>query len=257
MKEWLNDSKTRRIGFSALGVILFFTLVSLIGKRQEDTLCLGAVINIDSKHKNYFVNEHDIEKLINLEGSTMVRGSRLGDIDLKALEVQVETHKFVEDAQIYKDVKGNLMVDVKQVRPIARVIQNDAPDAYISSKGNTLPTSKRFVSRVLLLSGTGVSEIVDKGIHNVEYGDSLLAMLQFINDDAFWKAQIAQVAINEKGDIVMYPQVTKQVIEFGKPSGIENKFNKLAIFYDQILPLKGWNTYEKVKLEYDGQIVCE
>lgn len=257
MKKIIQDSRYRRIAGILLGVTLFFALAGMVEKRQEDTLCLGMIINIDDQHKNYFVNEHDIEKIINLEGGTVVKGSRLGDINLKALESQIERHKFVENAQVYKDVKGYLMVDVKQVRPIARVIQNDAPDAYISSRGNTLPTSSRFVSRVVLLSGAKVPEIIEKGIRHVEQGDSLLALLQYVSDDAFWRSQVAQIDLTKSGDVVIYPQVTKQVIEFGKPAHIREKFDKLAVFYDQVLPLKGWNTYSRVKLEYEHQIVCE
>jgi cell division protein FtsQ len=55
----------------------------------------------------------------------------------------------------------------------------------------------------------------------------------------------------------MYPQVGKQYIEFGKAEQIEEKFSKLTIFYQKILPFKGWNTYKRVNLKYFNQIVCE
>jgi len=57
--------------------------------------------------------------------------------------------------------------------------------------------------------------------------------------------------------MVLYPQVTKQMVEFGKPEDIEVKFKKLRIFYTEILPKKGWNRYEKVNLKYRDQIIAE
>jgi cell division protein FtsQ len=55
----------------------------------------------------------------------------------------------------------------------------------------------------------------------------------------------------------MFPQVGGQLIEFGKPENLELKFKKLRIFYKEILPEKGWNAYERVNLEYEGQIIAE
>jgi cell division protein FtsQ len=55
----------------------------------------------------------------------------------------------------------------------------------------------------------------------------------------------------------MYQQVGKEVIDFGKPEMIESKFEKIAIFYEEILPSKGWNTYSRVCVKFKNQIVCE
>ena len=55
----------------------------------------------------------------------------------------------------------------------------------------------------------------------------------------------------------MFPQVGGQLIEFGKPENLESKFKKLMIFYKEILPKHGWNAYERVNLEYEGQIIAE
>ena len=82
-------------------------------------------------------------------------------------------------------------------------------------------------------------------------------MLHFIEMDEFLKAQIAQLEINELGEIVMYPQIGKQYIEFGKAENFEIKFRKLRAFYKEILPVKGWGTYQRVSLKYQNQIVCE
>jgi cell division protein FtsQ len=46
-------------------------------------------------------------------------------------------------------------------------------------------------------------------------------------------------------------------VQFGKPEDFESKFTKLMIFYKEILPQRGWTRYERVNLEYDGQIVAE
>ena len=38
---------------------------------------------------------------------------------------------------------------------------------------------------------------------------------------------------------------------------MEEKFNKLEIFYSEGLNYVGWNKYSIIKLDYNGQVVCE
>ncbi len=63
--------------------------------------------------------------------------------------------------------------------------------------------------------------------------------------------------INAEGKISIFPQVTGQKVEFGKAENIEEKFKKLMIFYKEILPQRGWTKYERVNLEYEGQVIAE
>ena len=86
---------------------------------------------------------------------------------------------------------------------------------------------------------------------------ALYDLINYIGADEFLKAQIAQIHFEEEDDIVMYPQVTKQLIEFGSYENMEAKFLRLLVFYKQILPRNGWNSYKKVNLKYNDQIICE
>ncbi|HCM77420.1 MAG TPA: cell division protein FtsQ, partial [Cytophagales bacterium] len=72
-----------------------------------------------------------------------------------------------------------------------------------------------------------------------------------------WKAQIAQLDFNKAGKIFIYPQVTGQIVEFGLPENFETKFQKLMVFYKEILPQMGWTKYERVNVEYEGQVIAE
>lgn len=50
--------------------------------------------------------------------------------------------------------------------------------------------------------------------------------------------------------------MTGQIVEFGTPVNYEDKLHKLMVFYKDILPQKGWTKYEKVNLNYEGQIIA-
>jgi cell division protein FtsQ len=84
-----------------------------------------------------------------------------------------------------------------------------------------------------------------------------MELISFIYRDEFWRAQIVGMDIPKKSDIRLHQQVGKQVIEFGDAKDIQDKFKKINLFYEEILPKKGWNTYSRVNVKYKGQIVCE
>jgi cell division protein FtsQ len=84
-----------------------------------------------------------------------------------------------------------------------------------------------------------------------------MEMLKFIREDDFWNAQIAQLDIDSKARVTIFPQIGNERIEFGKADELEKKFKKLRIFYKEIIPQQGWNKYERINLEYAGQIIAE
>jgi cell division protein FtsQ len=158
----------------------------------------------------------------------------------------------------FGDLKGNLIVNVELRRPIARIVQSDAPDAYIAEDGVIMPVSEKYSSRVILISGSFVKQLLEsEDLTKSEEGLQLKEMIEFINEDDFWKAQIAQLDIASNGKITIYPQITAQRVEFGRAENFEAKFKKLMIFYKEILPQRGWTRYERVNLEYEGQIIAE
>jgi len=251
--------RNKKIKITALTlVVAAFMLISIgfVDKNYGERTCRSIVVNIDNQYENYFVNEKDVVDLL-LAGGRMVVGAKMSDLDLKEIEAKLEEHEFVRNAEAYKDLKGNLIINIDQSRPVARMSGNKMPDRYISLQGKVLPVSKQFTARVMLITGPWADNPDLHDLTGNEQGRRLLELIRYINKDPFWKSQIAEMYVSKKGDVTFYTQVSKQRVEFGKPENIDAKFNKLKIFYKEILPAKGWNTYEKVSLKYNNQIVCE
>jgi len=233
------------------------TTLSFVEREQRNKLCKRLFVHIDHTYDNFFVEREDVIYLLSDEGKKPIEGSDLSMLDLRKLEDQLEKHKFIRKGHVYWDLKGNLVAEAIQRRPIIRVMHPNGLHAYIGDDGEILPVSERFTARVPLLGGEFAKVIMDKGMRGYPEGERVFELLQFIDNNPFWTAQIAQMQIDEHLDITMYPQVTKQRIEFGQPENINDKFKKLMVFYKEVLPYKGWNTYEKVNIKYKNQIVCE
>jgi cell division protein FtsQ len=187
-----------------------------------------------------------------------LKGARISKVNLKEIEKRVRKDKFVRNAELYSDLKGNMIARVELQRPIARIIRKDGPDGYIAEDGTLMPTSDKYTTRVLLLSGSYMKKFLkQESLHETEEGRLLMNLINVIRSNDFWKAQIAQLDMDSRARIVIYPQIGGQIIEFGKLENIDIKMNKLRIFYKDILPQMGWNKYDRVNLEYEGQIVAE
>jgi len=242
---------------TVLGITTTMLLIGFVNKGNDRNVCNKVVITIDNQLNNHFIDDNDIMSMLTNGYTEVVEGAPYKDINVRSLENRVNNNSYVQEAEVYRDLKGNLLVNVLLRRPIARVVQHDGPDAYIAEDGAILPVSDKFSSRVLLISGSASKEIGSlDNIYDTNYSQ-LFELINHINVDNFWKAQIAQVVIQDNGEIKLLPQVTKQYIEFGDLNHLENKFSRLKIFYKEILPRKGWNTYSRVNVKYKNQIICE
>ncbi|HZX75013.1 MAG TPA: cell division protein FtsQ [Cyclobacteriaceae bacterium] len=240
----------------AIALIGMMFLIGFSERKQQTVVIKDVVVDLDNLNENHFLDEADVAKLVQSEGQKLV-GKRADELNLKSIENKLMYDKHILDAELYSDLKGNLVVNVEMRRPIARIVQSDAPDAYIAEDGVVMPVSEKYTSRVVLISGHVKGLLESQDLNKTEEGKQLMSMIEFVNDDKFWKAQVAQLDLSSSGKVTIYPQMTGQRIEFGKPEDIENKFRKLMIFYKRILPQRGWTKYERVNLEYEGQIIAE
>ncbi|WKN41367.1 cell division protein FtsQ/DivIB [Tunicatimonas pelagia] len=249
----------KRIKKSVHLVTMLIILVTAIGAteyRRQQRVCTQISVAIEHDGIESFVSEREIRGLLQ-QGEKSIIGLPLNGLELKQLEHRVLGNPYVEWANVHYDLEGKVHVAVQQSRPIARIIHPKLPDAYVSTTGKLLPLSGRHTARVMLVGGTFIPKLIKGDWNQDSTGNQLLSLAKYIEQDDFWRAQIAQMDVNQQGEVTLHPQVGKQTIKFGKPDQIAEKFDKLELFYQQILPRKGWNYYNGVNLTYENQIVCD
>lgn len=240
-----------------IAMLFVVGLIAFSEGKQKQMDIQDVVILIDNIADNHFMEEKDVMSLMQLKEENL-RGATINKVDLGMLENRIKQDRFVKNAELYTDLKGNLVVKVTLQRPVARIVQRQGPDGYIAEDGTIMGVSDRFTARVPLVSGAFVGKFLPlENLNQNETGSKLMAMLNIIRKDEFWHAQVAQIDIDSRAHTVIYPQVTKQYVEFGAMDNLEEKFKKLKIFYKEVLPRMGWNAYDRVNLEYEGQIVAE
>lgn len=88
----------------------------------------------------------------------------------------------------------------------------------------------------------------------------LLNFVEFVGKDAFWSAQITQIAIT--GDepttaaVEIIPRAGNQTVCLGNIDAAAANLDKLMLFYRRGLEWQGWDNYKYIDLQYRNQIVC-
>lgn len=240
-------------------LILSLVLIGFIGfveKQSSFKTFQGTEISIQGVSGVYFVEDSEIAKILSAGFPELKSGVMIEEVKLKEIENRIQGHPFVKSVEAMIGQKGILNLKISQHQPIGRIARPLAADGYITTEGKVIPTSNSYTSRVLILEGDFAEQLMEKGDISQEMPE-LLDLIRFISSDPFWSAQITEVVVNERDDIKLYQQVGKQVIEFGDASDLKNKFDRISIFYNEIMPRKGWNAYARVSVKFKDQIVCE
>jgi len=249
--------KANNLLFATACLLLLVGLGAFAAVKQANRPVNGVIVSISNEFNNFFISEREVTSLLTRKGEDRLEGARPSEVDLKSLEARLKAHSFVKEAQVYRDLAGNLHADVRQNRPIARLVHADSrQDSYLDTDGNRLPLSPLFTARVVPISRSG-GQPLTAGFFQDSTGEQYLKFLRYIDEKPFWRAQVAEVFVGSNGKISFTQQVGDQRIEFGLPENISEKFAKLMVFYRQIPPILGWDTYHRVNVEFKDQIICE
>jgi cell division protein FtsQ len=227
-------------------------LIAAIGKKNRED-CTDYTIAIKGTEKNNFIDAGDIKKLLRSGVGSELKGKRIKEINLKKLEQLLRDNVWIRKAEMWFDNRNVLHVEVYEREPIARIFTIKGNTFYIDSTEKRLPLSEKKSAKVPVFTS-----FPDKKSYSSK--DSLLLddirnIATYVKNDPFWMSQIAQIDITGDRNFELSPVVGNHLIKLGNGSGIEMKFNRLMIFYKQVLAPKGFDSYSTIDVQYTGQVV--
>lgn len=229
-------------------------LVSAV-HNKEIKVCKGVEINISGVSNNFFIDKTDVYNIIKNFGGDSTQKKSLASIDLGRIEKALEKDLWVKNAELYFDNNNFLKVSVEEREPVARLFTVTGNTFYIDSSCMMLPLSDKFSARLPVFTGfTSDAKILAK--HDSTLLCNIKNMSLKILADTFLMAMIDQVDINVNRSFELIPKLGKQRIIFGDASDVDSKFNKLKMFYKDVITQSGWNRYSTINLQYKNQIVA-
>lgn len=229
------------------------TLLAAAMRLQKTERCSAYSIIIQGAKENLFVDEKEVIKILETSAKGKVVGRSRSSLDLMEMEQLLEKNVWVKDAELYFDNKEVLHVKVKEREPVARIFTLGGKTWYIDKDEMQMPLSSRLTANVPVFTGFPVKKAISKRDKALLHEIRLMA--EFINNDPFWLAQVAQVDITPDREFEMVPVVGNHVVKLGTSEDIEKKFKRLFIFYKSVLKEAGFDKYRTIDVQFKGQVV--
>ncbi|WP_372917487.1 cell division protein FtsQ/DivIB [Salegentibacter sp.] len=200
-------------------------------------------VNIEFiEDENLYITEEAVNKLLiqnNLELTSIDKET----LDLNRVEILLNNHDMIENAEVYLNLDGKLKADISQRKPIGRAVGNSS--FYLDRKGEVMPLSPYYSARVPLLFGFD-----DENVSEV------YPLVNYIKNDKFLTQHITGINRLNSGKIELEMRKLDFSVYFGKVEDIPLKFNNFKVFYKKALKDDKLDTYKKVNLQFGNQVVC-
>ncbi len=240
-----------------------FILVSFAGQKNQLKKCRHFIVLLEDEI--FFVDSASVVDQVYSQFDSLP-GQQLKRVPLENIEEFISNMHFVYESDVYSTIDGDIVAEITQRKPVARVINNYNESFYIDDRGKLMKTTSTYTARVPVVAGY-IEARFSSGIDLYERKNSgqeksvkvlqeLLVMVDHISQDSFLNAWIDQIYITRNGEFELIPKNGSHTIEFGSIRNMEEKFENLLLFYQNGLSQKGWNHYNRVNLKFKNQIVC-
>ena len=261
MKNWMRFLLWFLL-FTGVAIILFFE------HKKEAVVALNdPEIKITVFGTDTFLTHKEVLNRLKTH-QIFEKGNEVLSLDIFKTEATLDTMPEVRHVQVYKGLKGAWSIDLELIKPLARIFPEGNKSFYLDADGNKMGRSSIHTARALVFSGEIPDRIDSENVNLIINNDSLKSIKllddiyrisNYVCKDPLLQSLIGQVYCDKNHEFIMIPVVGKQKIVFGKARSVkevEEKFQRLKVFYQEAMPFEGWNKYSEISLKYEGQVVC-
>ena len=255
MKKWLKKLRPVFViaWWSVITIGLLISTVAAVNY-QDHLPVKKFTIDIDKSNGIFFLNEEDVNQILKDNNFEKLIGQGLQQVDYHRLEQIMLHNPFVNQSQIFVDANGNVSIHLTQRKPILRVINNLGVSFYIDESGVKMPLNNNFTARVVVATGFISDDGQLNNTSDTATINSLYQLATYINTDSILQALIQQIYVNENKEFVLVPVIGNNHILFGKAEDVQNKFDRLKIFYNNGWSKTGFADYSELNLKFKNEL---
>ena len=239
----------------AIGGLMGFIII-----KNGEVLVPSTELNIYRGTKDGFLNKDEIMKSMNRIAK--LDSIKINQLQTSLIEDEIMNDPFVKSVDAFTNVSGKLIINVSEKTPLVRIFNKRSAGFYITENGNILPLRNSYSARVFVVNGfiNVPFQTENTSVNDTVYGRSplkgILKLVNTLNKNEFLKSQINQIYLNSKMEFELIPEFGKHTIIIGDLNNLDEKLQKLELFYQQALLAEGLNKYKSINLKFDGQVVC-
>lgn len=235
-----------------LGALALFVLVVVANVSRSRSQVRGVDVDIRYGRAPRLVAEQTVVDTV-LRALPKLLTLRVSDVDRQAVAAAASHVPYLTDVTATVSVSGKVVVRAAQRRPIARLFYGSR-ELYFDADGAIMPVSPLDDCSVLVAGGDFAEPLVPDSLNSQT--EALVRLATYLDGEKKYRQLIDQIYVERDGDMMMVPKLGNHVIELGEVDNLDSKFDNLVTFYRKGMPRAGWNTYSRISLKFDGQVVC-
>jgi len=226
-----------------IGLILLVGFLFAFSNQRNSVRKVDLKAPVFIGENKLFITDQTVSKLL-IQNQRPLTEQPKDIIDLNELEVALNSNSMIKKAEVFMSVEGELYTEIEQKRPIARVSSNAS--YYIDDDGSYMPLSSNYTARVPLVTGN-----VNKA--------SLETVYEFasaVDQDEFLKKHVIEIRQNDDNTIDFRIRKSDFTVHLGTLKKLDKKINNFKAFYQKAFKDKILETYTRVDLKFDKQVIC-
>ena len=237
----------RLIQYSILLVLAIGLATGILWARgkSHDELCTSVVVEVVNADSTSFVTPKGVLNDLKSQGVKLV-GKRMGDINASDLEEVLRQSPYLENADIVKCQDGRVLIRGSQLVPVLRVFDG-TESYYVNRAGKRMMATPNYHCDVPVVQGH---------FSRAYPVTRILPLVDYVEKDSLLHSLVTMYCVRDTNNIIIVPNISGHVVNIGNAQGFENKFAKLRLFYDQVMPKRGWNTYDTISVKWSHQVVA-
>lgn len=224
-----------------------FVALSFTARNAATQPCAGLHIVVRDSTAHPFVTAAELSRELGSLPARLTK-MRLAEVDIDSIEAIFESIDKIEDVRVQTLTDGHILVDVDPMEPVARVFPSKGRSYYINRTGKRIAASPRYHIDVPVIQG----RFDDNAFSPVD----IIPLIDWLDRHPSWDGLVSSIKADSPSDIIIVPVIRGHVVNLGRIDALDSKFRRLKRFYEEVMPVKGWNTYDTVSLKWGGQAVA-
>lgn len=238
-------------------LIMALILVSAVSRKKNSFADNTSVEVVPLESGEKLLSDRDVrQNLLRAFGNTL-EGTELASLEVERMERVLEEDPFVLDAETYVGQSNTLHVRIRQREPVLRILDNRGGNYYLDKDAAKMPVSRNYTARVIVATGNISPYTADFQKKKRNSLKDVFHLTNYLMADPVWSTFIQQIHVNNAGEYILVPLVGDQKIMLGSIRNLEDKLNRLKIFYQEGMPYSGWRAYKSLNLKFNGQVVAK
>lgn len=229
-----------------IAVLVGFAFDFFWANTEADTIrCNEVKVEILNDDSVSFISVGKVHSMLYLAG-LHPEGKDVATINLDSIEKTINRSEYIENAECLLMKNGDVHIYASQLIPALRVFSK-GQSFYINRDGKKMHTKSNIYTDVPVVYGN---------FNDPAEALVVLPIVRYVNSDASLAQLVTMYSVKDNRNIFLIPSIYGHVVNFGDTTNIENKFAKLSQFYREVMPVKGWNTYDTISLKWNHQVVA-